>query len=77
MDGMWLSIGILIGWIAAWLLGIDWRAQDQTKDSPAPGLARKLARHRQLRHHAFRAVVTLVLIGVILTIWSMEAEIAP
>ncbi len=77
MDGLWLSVGILIGWIAAWLLGFDWRARDRTEVSPAPGLARKLAVGRRLRYHAFRAVVTLVLIGVILTVWSMRAEIPP
>jgi hypothetical protein len=69
MDVLWLSIGILIGWIAAWLLGLDWRARDQTEVSLAAGDA-----HRRLRYHTFRAVVTLLIIGVILTVWSMKIE---
>lgn len=77
MDVLWLSIGILIGWIAAWLLGLDWRATNQTEVSLVPGVARKLAVRRRLRYHVFRAVVTLVLIGVILTVWSMRAAISP
>jgi hypothetical protein len=77
MDALWLLIGILIGWIAAWLLGVKPRARDQAAVSLGSGVARKINARRCLRYHAFRAVVTLVLIGVILTVWSMGAGLQP
>lgn len=72
MDLLWLSIGVLIGWIAAWSLDFSGRSQDQREICSTPGMARKLNAHRWLRFHVFRAVVTLVLIGVVLTVWSMR-----
>ncbi len=73
MDVLWLSIGVLIGWIAAWFLGPGRPARDEAEVSLAPGVARELGVNRRIRYHAFRAVVALVIIGVILTVWVMKA----
>lgn len=77
MDVLWLLIGILIGWISAWAWGLDRHAQNQTEAAMAPESARGLHARKRLRYHVLRAVVTLVLVGIILTVWSMRAATQP
>jgi ABC-type dipeptide/oligopeptide/nickel transport system permease subunit len=68
MDVLWLSIGILIGWVAAWISGLDRRPRGRIDTAPATGYDAR----RRIRYHVLRAVVTLVLVGIILTVWSMK-----
>ncbi len=67
----WMFVGILIAWIAAWIFGCTRNAAGRKPWPGAAGPTRELDRYRRIRYHAFRAAVSLVLIGVIVTIRVM------
>ncbi len=75
MQAVFLLTIVLLIWIALWRLNIKHVADRDSDPSLGSGIVPKVNRRgRQLRHHTLYAVVSLVLIALILTVWLGSRE---